>query len=443
MSATTTASPLLDVEVPHLAGEPSWLGDGRRRAHAAATGGAFPSRKEEDWRYTRLDDLLLTPVSLARGPAAEVTDEWLRAHVADLGGPRLVFVDGHLVPGACRVDALPHGVRVESLAACLESGSADVRSRWELAAAEPDHTFAALNAALCLDGVVVDVAQDVALDDPIHVLFLSSGKAEASLSCPRSLVRVGARAAATVVVEHRSLTDFADAAATVTLTDERVELGEGAALAYHVVEAEHPHAFHLADTTVEQAADSTFTSRVFTFGAAVARRSLHVRLAGDGASAELDGLYLPLAGQQHDHPIFVEHLASHGTSRQLYKGVMDGDGHGVFNGRVIVHPDIVGTDAGQSNQNLLLSRHAEADTRPRLEIYAEDVRATHGASVGQLDDDQLFYLRTRGIPEADARLVLTEAFARQLVERVTVSALRDHLDAQVVAHLAASLGAER
>lgn len=440
MSVTTELPPLGALAVPTREAEPTWLQHARTEASAWVTEHGFPTRKEEDWRYTKLDALLATGYEPAMEPGSAVDPAWLDREIVDLGGARLVFVDGWFIAEASRLDGLPAGARIGSLAQVLAERPVDVRLGYEAAAAAPPHAFAALNAVFGFDGAVVELDEDVTLPDPVQLLFLRSGRAEASLASPRSVVRLAARSTATIVEEHRFIGGPAPAA-MLTNSSCSVELGDGATLVHHVVQDEHREAFHLADLEVEQGPASTFTTRLFSLGAAVARRDVHVRLLGDGATVQLDGLYLPLAGQQHDHPLFIEHLASQGTSHQLYKGVMDGDGHGVFNGRVIVHADIVGTNADQSNHNLLLSRRAEADTRPRLEIFSEDVRATHGAAVGQLDDEQLFYLRSRGIELEHARLLLTEAFARQLVERVELPVLRAHLDERVTAHLAASLGA--
>ena len=206
--------------------------------------------------------------------------------------------------------------------------------------------------------------------------------------------------------------------ATCTNAVTQVVLDEGAQVEHYKIQDEPETAFHLALLDVRQGPDSRFSSGSVALGSKIARNEVHVRLEGEGAKVSIDGLYLPRGDQHHDNPILIEHAAPRCTSRQLYKGIVDEHGHGVFNGRIIVWPDAFGTDASQTNKNLLLSDHAEVDTRPRLEIFTDDVKCTHGAAVGALDEEALFYLRSRGVPHQAARALLTYAFAREMLDLI-------------------------
>lgn len=425
---------------PESASDPSWLPGLRAQAVDWIRANGFPTRRHEDWRYTRIDSILAThfePASAAEGGGLDTA--WLDGHVADLGGPRLVFVDGRFVPGASRVPDLLPGVTLRSIHDVLDQQPELLEAQWAAIAAQPDHAFAALNVALASDGAFVELAADTVLTEPIQLVFVSGARTEPTVASPFTSIRLGRGAQATLVEAHVHVGAVALSVPHLHNSITDVGLADDATLHHFVTQNAHVDSFHLDRLSVEAGPRSRFTSKLVSLGGAIARREVHVRLAGDGSTVELDGLYLPGAGQQHDHPILIEHLASDAVSRQLYKGIIDGDGHGVFNGRVIVHPDLRGTDAEQSNRNLLLSDRAEADTRPRLEIYSEDVRATHGAAVGQLDEDQLFYLRSRGIPHTEARMLLTQAFATELVDRIDLPALRDHVEHLVSTHLVAEM----
>ena len=208
-----------------------------------------------------------------------------------------------------------------------------------------------------------------------------------------------------------------------------IVLGQGAQIDHHKLQQESSKAFHIARIRAELAERSRFVSSSFALGSALARTDIHVALQGEGAECSLDGLYMPDGHQHIDHHTRIDHEVSRCTSRELYKGVLDGAARAVFNGEVIVHPDAQQSDASLSNRNLLLSEYAEVDTQPRLEIWADDVKCSHAATVGQLDDEQIFYLRSRGLDEASARALLTYAFAAEMLQRIEPAPLRERLDA--------------
>jgi Fe-S cluster assembly protein SufD len=249
------------------------------------------------------------------------------------------------------------------------------------------------------------------------------------VSSPRSVVLAGPASRAAIVETYVGVPG--DVYCTNAVTE--VVLEEGAEVEHYKVQDEPETAFHLALLDVRQGRGSRFSSHSVALGSSIARHEVRVGLEAEGAEVRLDGLYMPRGDQHHDNPILIEHAAPHCTSRQLYKGVLDGHGQGVFNGRVVVCPGAVGTDASQTNKNLLLSDHAEVDTRPRLEIFADDVKCTHGAAVGRLDEDAVFYLRSRGVPHLAARGLLIYAFANEMVERLRLEPLRSLVE-KLVAH---------
>lgn len=408
--------------------EPESVVAERARAAAFVTEHGFPTRKHEDWRYTRLEALLDT--TFARVPAGEVAldDESadVLASIPDLGGPRLVYLDGAYVGSASRVDELPVGVHVGDRSAFPDLPLVEDPSD----APYPDG-FAALNAALAVAGAVLRVDAGTTVDAPIQVIHLLGAGPDPVLANLRSSIDLGPGATATVVVSARGVAGATGCLNTAT----RISLAPDAALTHQHVQQQPDGAFHLEALDIVQDARSRFVGHVSSIGAAVARHEVHIRQVGEDACSELVGVYVPSGTQQHDHPILIEHLARGGVSRQAYRGVIDDRAHGVFNGRIIVHPGAAGINADQSNRNLLLSDHAEADTRPRLEIYADDVACTHGAAVGRLDEDSLFYLRSRGIGIDEARRVLTYAFVEELVDRLGEGPMRDHVEGLVSARL--------
>jgi Fe-S cluster assembly protein SufD len=293
----------------------------------------------------------------------------------------------------------------------------------------PQDGFAALNGAFLSDGYVVALPPDCAIDWPLHVLFFAD---EASLAMhPFNAVLAERGARCSIVEQFAGVTDAAYLVNTVT----EIVADDEATVEHCRIQQEARSAFHVAHVGVSQRQASRFTSHSFAFGAALSRTQIATRLDAADAHAELNGLYFVGARQHVDHHTRIDHEKPRGTSREYYRGVLDGASHGVFDGRVIVHPDAQQTDTHQGNDNLLLSRDAEIDTKPQLEIHADDVKCTHGATVGQLDEGPLFYLRSRGLDERMARSLLVWAFARASIDRVGNSALRSRLTQQLLARL--------
>ncbi len=412
---------------------PDWLVRAREAVFEWISDRGFPTRKDEDWKYLRLGPVVGPIVEGAFSPARRedglgVTSSMLAGLVPDLGGVRLVFVNGLLAHDLSSGSGSGSGANITGVASMLLDDPDRVAFRVVVGASEQVHLdgFAALNVALAEDGAYIDVPADLALEQPIHLVFCTTSLTgtvggDLVMSSPRSMVHAGPNSRVTIIETHVGIGD----APTCTNAVTQITLDAGAHVEHVVVQDMPTAAFHLNVVDVVQAADSTFSSHAFSLGGAIARHEVRVLLDGGHANVALAGLYLPAGDQHHDHPVMVEHRAQNCTSSQRYHGVLDERGHGVFNGRIVVQPTGGGTDATQSNKNLILSEQAEIDTRPRLEILADDVRCAHGATVGQLDAEAIHYLRTRGINEGTARAMLTSAFANEMVEQVTLAPLRD------------------
>ena len=420
-TAATVAGGLARLEPQPNGHHPAWLTEARRAAFEWVAEYGFPTLKDEDWRYTRLGPILGIPFEPAvAGVSHRLSSSTIDALAADLGGTRLVFVNGYFAPELSRLTELGEGVTVTNLASVLAEGAERLEPLLSRPFGQHHHAFTALNTALAEDGAFIYLAAGTTVDEPIQLVFFSDSGGSPLVSSPRSVVLAGPGSQATIVETHAGIEG--DVYCTNAVTE--VVLEEGAAVEHYKVQDESESAFHLALVDVRQGRDSQFSSRSIALGSSIARHEVRVRLEAEGAEVSLDGLYMPRRDQHHDNPILIEHAAPNCISHQLYKGVLDGHGQGVFNGRVVVHPGAAGTDAAQTNKNLLLSDHAEVDTRPRLEIYADDVKCTHGAAVGQLDEDAVFYLRSRGIPHQAARGLLIYAFVNEMVERLRPEPLR-------------------
>ena len=369
--------------------------------------------------------------SAQQNPRPTLTPAALDNIAGDYGGPRLVFLNGHFAAQLSSLAAAPKGTEIGSFGSALLGDDA-LAALFDRSALRQHDGFNALNSALCDDGGFVRLPAGSTLEWPVHFVFVSHGSGSAVVSNPRSVVFAGANSRATVIETFVGLEGEGHLTNSVT----QFMLDDGAVIEHYKLQDEPETAFHLALLDVRQARDSHFVSHSFAFGGSIARHEVNLELAGDGAEATLNGLFMPSGKQLHDNPTLIEHVAPHCTSRELYKGVVDGRGFGVFNGRIIVQPGADGTDASQTNKNLLLSQWAEVDTRPRLEILTDDVKCAHGAAVGQLDEDAVFYLRARGIPESSARGMLTHAFVNEMVGLVGLDGVRTRVEQLVALRLA-------
>ncbi|MEZ5322261.1 MAG: Fe-S cluster assembly protein SufD [Microthrixaceae bacterium] len=417
-TSAATADRLLDRLAPVAA---SGARAERGRAFLHAHG--LPDHHHEAWRYTPVADIVAALESARPAPLDDSKTSSIDRHTVDElagehGGPRVVFVNGSLARELSDSDHDAKGVWL--------GGSEDLAPRRPPGATapedEPADGFHALNWAAGTDVAAVIVEPDAQLDTPVHIVHLAVSGDGVTAMHPRTVVRLGPRSRATVI---ESLVGAGGA--PVVNSSTRLLVGEDATLQYHRVVDGPDEAVHVGRVGVVQAARSTLDATATITAGSIVRTGIDDRLVGDGARSNLRGLYLPVARRRYDNVVTVDHAASHGTSTQRFKGIVDDHGRGSFSGHVIVRHGTVGNDASQSNPNLVLSPSAQADTRPWLEIFADDVACTHGATVGRLDDDALFYLRSRGIPAATARSMLVAAFATEILDGIEPPSLRERL----------------
>ena len=406
-----------------------WLTSLRDAAAARFQAQGLPTSALEAWKFTHLDRLSRQIYAPGSAGDAGVTAEQL-AHFrfAGLCEILLVFVDGHFRadlsdPQLGDAGALPKGLTVLSLARALAKSPDLVRQHLAGPEADPAQALAALNLALAADGAVIKLAAGTKLAQPLHLLFLTSA-ISGQASHLRNLIVAEDGADATIVETYAALPDAASNAWTNVVT--QVSVAENAVIRHFKVQSESLEATHTSASDVHLASHARYDSFALATGAALARHEVRAKLTGDHAAATLNGVYLGRGRQHQAQRTDVEHSAQDTTLSETYKGVLDGRAHGAFLGRIHVGHGARGTDAQQSNRNLLLSDHAVADSKPELEIYADDVKCAHGATVGDLEREPLFYLRARGIGEAEARALLIEAFAAELIDRIEDETLRGH-----------------
>jgi Fe-S cluster assembly protein SufD len=411
---------------------PAWLQDLRAAAMARFGELGFPTTRDEDWRFTSVAPIAQTEFRLASDGAASVS----RADIARVvygGAANLaVVVNGRFAPELSRLDALPSGVRVASLAVALATAPEELAPYLGKAAAYDSRAFAALNTAFLHDGLVVLVAAHAVIGEPVHLLFLSHASSPAAtVSHPRVLVVAGPDSQCTIVESYAGTPGRPYFTNAVT----EVFAGDGALVDHYKVQNESVEAFHVASMHVEAARSSTVSSHAFSLGGRLARNDAIAVLGGEGIDCTLNGLYLADGRRLVDNHTAIDHAMPHCGSHEIYKGILAGHARAVFNGKIVVRKDAQKTDAKQTNRALLLSDDAQINTKPQLEIFADDVKCTHGAAVGQLDEDALFYLRARGLPYNEARDMLIHAFAGEILDRVRVEPLRGALQAELFAQL--------
>jgi Fe-S cluster assembly protein SufD len=411
---------------------PSWLRELREAAFARFCAVGFPSTRDEDWRFTSLAALARTPFQLAPESTAAFTVSDLAQWRIKGAVARMVFVDGHFAPHLSTWGALPERVTVNSLRKEIALGAPAVAGHLGRYLDIGRDPFCALNTAFAADGAFVHVGRGAVLEEPIHLLFVSTSSGAPAMTHPRNLIVVEDQGQASIVEDYVSL-----GAVTPAFSNAVTELvaGGDSTVAHTMIEREHLETFNFSTLRVEQARGANVASHSLLLGGALVRNNVHPVLAGEGGECLINGLFIGGGSQHLDNYMLVEHASPHCASRQFYNGILDQRAHGVFHGRIVVHKDAQKTDAKQTNRNLLLGDDAQIDTKPQLEIYADDVKCTHGATIGQIEENALFYLRSRGIGETEARRILLEAFAGECFDRIKPGAARDYAQAAVARRL--------
>ena len=401
------------------ADDDAWLRDLRAESLARFADQGFPNTKQEEWRYTRVTPMAEVPFQLGCPATTPVT----RSAIEDKASPVFacslyVFVDGRFEPALSAL-ATRTDVHVESLRALDAAIEPPLGSLVDT----KQHPFAALSTALLDDGAVLRVPKGAQVTDPLHLVFVATGSREPRATQPRLLIDASENSRVQVIQDFVSLSD--DVGLTNGVSEIRV--GAGAQVDLVTIQRENAGSFHFSNVSARLGRDARFSHHNLTLGGRLVRNDLAVVLEEEGADCTLNGLFIGAGEQVIDNHTLLDHAVPHGTSRQLYKGILGGRSRGVFRGRVIVRPNAQKTVAYQSNPNLLLTTGARVDSKPQLEIYANDVKCGHGSSIGQLDQDAIFYLRTRAISEPRARQLLTRGFAQQILAALPVAALTEGL----------------
>lgn len=429
--ANTSISPAMDLIRHQFAPvaaqpQPGWLRTLRQDGLARFNEVGFPTLQQEDWRFTNvapIAQLPFQPATLGKvnGAEANVIAESI---FADLPGHRLVFVNGQYAPSLSRLLPLPAGVRVESLATALASEDSPAKAHLGQYAAAQGNAFTALNQAFFTDGAFISVPAGVTVDETVELIFITSGQRNGQAIQPRNLILAGANSRVTVVesyLQTGSETYFTNAVTEIVAGDE--------AHVEHVkLQDEALGSYHLAGIGGHFGRGSQTRIHSIALGARLSRNNIRVKLAGEGLESVLNGLYLTRGEQLADHHMVVEHAQPHCASHEYFNGILDDRSKGVFHGRILVREIAQKTDAKQTNKNLLLSDLATADTKPQLEIYADDVKCTHGATIGQLNPESIFYLRSRGLDTPSAKRMLIKAFAGEIIERIQAEPIRAAID---------------
>jgi len=417
-------------DVTPLPGAP-WFAPQRAAAQQAFNTRGFPTLRDEDWKYTDVRAIASRRFGSGVGVAV---DAGLTAAMsfAAAGAHELLFLNGQFMPatGAAALQ-LPAGVLAMPISVADARRDDSLSAHLGRYVDINKHGFLALNTARAGDGALIFIPDGVEVAIPISLLFASAAGPRPTGTCPRNLIILGRNAAATVIECYTG----ADGGEYLTNAVTEVRLGAGARLEHYRLQQEGNRAYHMGNLSVVQDQDSQLVSHAFALGAVLARNEIDVRLAARGAQVSLNGLYVAGERQHLDNHTRIDHEQPHTTSAEHYRGVLTGRARAVFNGKVVVHKDAQKSDARQVNANLLLSDDAEVDTKPELEIYADDVKCSHGATIGRLDDNMLFYLRTRAIPEAVARSLLIYAFADEVIQPVGFAPIRARLEQRVLGRL--------
>jgi Fe-S cluster assembly protein SufD len=406
-----------------LRGGPEWLAGLRHEALQRFLSLGFPTTRDEEWRFTSVTPIAERAFVLGSGVSRDSKEPDIAPF--RMAGPvaaELVFVNGRYVPGLSSVGAVPAGTAIDGLAAVLAARAGDTEPYLARLARFDRSAFTALNTAFIDDGACVSVPAHVILEHPVHVLFVAGDddSRQAAMSHPRVVIVLGDNSQASIVESYVGANDGRYLTNAVT----EIVLGQNAVLDHYKVQRESVHGYHVGSMYVSTERSAHFTSHSLSLGGSLVRNEVMAVLDGEGGECTLNGLYLADDQRLVDNHTTIDHAKPHCGSREMYRGILADRARGVFNGKIVVRPDAQKTDAKQTNRALLLSEDAQINTKPQLEIFANDVKCTHGAAVGQLDDEAVFYLRSRGLGEPEARHLLVRAFAADVLNRMPLESLR-------------------
>lgn len=389
----------------------------------------FPTLKDEQWLHTsvRIIEEGAFRISSAPELTADETARIEALDLEDLDAHRLVFVNGHYYPSLSRITALPAGTRLSGLAEAMDSERASLEPHLAKYLRIDEHPFAALNTAYMQDGAAIFVPAGARLERPIYLVFVTTAAGRGTVHHSRILAVFGDGADASLVERYVALEDVPSFTNVVT----EISIGANAHVKHTKINQEGAQTCHISATQVRQARSSHYDSTAVTLGGLLVRNDIGAWLGGEGIESHLNGLYVVDGKRHFDTHTFIDHAEPHCQSNELYKGVLDDEASAVFNGRIFVRQKAQKTNAFQANRNLLLSESAKINSEPQLEIFADDVRCTHGSTVGQLDEEAIFYLRSRGISAADAFAMLTDSFAGEILDLINIEPVRDYLRKEV------------
>ena len=387
----------------------------------------FPSRRDEEWRFTNVSSIAKTQFAAAPSALnAREAEQFEQRLYPRESGPRLVFINGRHSPALSAGQKLPWGIR----ATPLREANGAVEAHLTRYADYRDHAFVALNTANFEDGAYIEIPPGTVVDEPIHLVFLATGGDVPVVSHPRSLIVIGAGSHATVVESY-----VGHGAEYFTNAVTEIVAGDHSVVDHYKLQEEDERSSHIATLQVQIGRDANFSTHSISLGGGgLVRNDINAVLA-EGSDATVNGLYLASGSQHIDNHTAIDHAKPYGMSHELYKGILGGTSTAVFNGKIIVHQDAQKTDAKQTNRNLVLSENATIHTKPELQIHANDVRCTHGATIGQLDPEAIFYLQSRGIGKEQAGDLLLHAFAREIIDRVKVGPVRARLEQMLLERL--------
>lgn len=390
----------------------------------------FPTIRHEEWKYSNVAALLKEAFELD-GTSELTMDDLAPLQIPNLDGNILSFVNGRYKPDLSRLVSPAEQVQITTFAEALKADPDFVGTHFARYADYQDNAFTALNTALASDGIVVRVPDNTTVEQPIILRFITDARDKNIASQPRNLVIVGRNAEVTMAESYRTLGERSSFVNVVT----EIVLDQDARMQYYKVQDETDKAYHIGTTQVSQTDNSHFYSATVTLNGSFVRNNLNIVLNGQHAEAYMYGLYMPNGRQHVDNHTLVDHAMPNSYSSELYKGILDDNGTGVFNGKIYVRPDAQKTNAYQSCKNVVLSPGASMNTKPQLEIFADDVKCSHGTTTGQLNDEALFYMRSRGIPKDEARTLLLYAFAQDVLSQIKIQPIRDYLEGVVTQKL--------